>query len=105
MVDGKQRRAGIPLQIRFPDDGELKARLEERAKANNRSLNAEIMWLLDVALDPSVKVLPTEEIHDKIITDLNEMVHVMWGRLEQIDEHLGIDTRPQRAAKSKRKKG
>jgi hypothetical protein len=47
MTVGKQKRAGIPLQIRFPDDGELKARIESAAKAGRRSMNAEIMARLE----------------------------------------------------------
>lgn len=94
VVDGKQRRAGIPLQIRFPDDGELKARLEERAKANNRSLNAEILHLLELNLDPNTKVMKAEDIHDMILSDHNVALSDLEARLQRVEDHLGFGSEP-----------
>lgn len=59
MTDGKQKRAGIPLQIRFPDDGELKAQIEAAAKAGRRSMNAEIMSRLEYTFAAGVTVQET----------------------------------------------
>lgn len=39
----------IPYPLRMPDD--LRAKLNERAKANGRSLNAEILAILQHAVD------------------------------------------------------
>lgn len=89
--------------IRLPDG--MRERIKAAADANGRTMTAEIVWRLETSLDPTVKVLPDQKIHDMMITDMNEMVHAIWGRLEQIDERLGIDTRPKAAAKPKRKKG
>jgi hypothetical protein len=40
------------LTIRFPDDNEtLHARVERAAMEDRRSMNAEILWLIEWALD------------------------------------------------------
>lgn len=101
IVDGKQRRAGIPLQIRFPDDGELKKRVEERAKANNRSLNAEIMHLLELNLDPNTKVMKAEDIHDMILGDHNVTLADLEARLQKVEDHLGFGPKSAKGRKGK----
>ena len=82
------------MKIRFPEGTDLRDRLIERAKANNRSLTAEIMWRLEISLDPKAKVLPAEDIHDMIITDLNEKVEAAMYRLDWLDSHFKLDSCP-----------
>ena len=94
MSEGKHRQAGHQMQIRFPEGSDLRERLMERARANNRSLTAEIMWRLEVSLD-GAKMLPAEQIHDMILSDLNEKLEAAWDRLDWLDDHFNVDSRPE----------
>lgn len=96
MVNQERRKqAGHQMQIRFPEGSDLRERLMECAKVNNRSLTAEIMWRLEISLDPNTKVLPAEKIHDMIIGDLNEKLEAAWQRLDWLDDHFKVDSRPE----------
>ena len=94
VTDDFDRQAGHQMKIRFPEGTDLRDRLMERAKANNRSLTAEIMWRLEISLDPNAKVLPAEDVHDMIISDLNEKVEAAMYRLDWLDSHFKLDSRP-----------
>ena len=95
MVNEERRKqAGHQMQIRFPEGSDLRERLMEFARANNRSLTAEIMWRLEVSLS-GAKVLPAEQIHDMIIADLNEKLEAAWQRLDWLDDHFKVDSRPE----------
>ncbi len=104
MSDGKRKQAGHQMQIRFPEGSDLRERLMERAKANNRSLTAEIMWRLEISLDANANVLPVTDIHDMILTDHNEKLEAAWQRLDWLDDHFKVDSRPEwMKAKPKRR--
>ena len=103
--EGRRKQAGHQMQISFPEGSDLRERLMDRAKANNRSLTAEIMWRLEVSLDPNAKVLPVTDLHDMILTDHNEKLEAAWDRLNWLDDHLKVDSRPKwMKAKPKRSK-
>lgn len=82
------------MLIRFPEGSDLRERLEERAKANSRSLTAEILHRLETSLGDAT-ILPIEEIHDMILTDLNEKLEAAWERLDWLDDHFKLDSRPE----------
>lgn len=94
MVTARKKQAGQPMLIRFSDGSDLRERLEERAKSSNRSLTAEILHRLETSLGDAT-VLPTENLHDMIITDLNEKLEAAWERLDWLDDHFKLDSRPE----------
>jgi len=104
MNEERRKQAGHQMQIRFPEGSDLRERLMECARVNNRSLTAEIMWRLEVSLD-GAKVLPAEQIHDMILSDLNEKLEAAWERLDWLDGHFKVDSRPEWVkSKPKRRK-
>lgn len=85
-----------PFGLRLLPD--LKKKLEDAAKANGRSLNAEISSRLEGTFgsdDPYRKELDGLgdglKIHDQILSDLNEMAWAMLARLEKVEDRCGIE--------------
>lgn len=50
MVNEPRKREGHQLLIRFPEGSDIRERLDVLAKANSRSLSAEIIHRLDMSL-------------------------------------------------------
>jgi hypothetical protein len=50
MVNERRKQTGQQLLLRFPEGSDLRDRLDEIARLNNRSLTAEIIHRLDASL-------------------------------------------------------
>lgn len=59
MGEERRKQAGHQMQIRFPEDTDLREKLKEAAKAGHRSVNAEIMARLEFTFANSVTVQKT----------------------------------------------
>lgn len=90
---GDERRpmANItPFGLRMQPD--LKARIEEAARANNRSLNAEIVDRLEASLDPKSMMVLIDAYEDKLREAievnryLEELKVIHEQRLEEMDD-------------------
>jgi hypothetical protein len=72
------RRADPQLKVRFP--GDLKQRLAEAAAKNSRSLNSEIVQLLEDALRRSAATSsPATSDHDLIVEIYQELMS--WKKM------------------------
>lgn len=65
----KGMRNIAPFGLRMPD--ELKEKIQERAKANGRSMNSEIIQMLQDVLDSDSRGDVTIDVTDKNLLDCN----------------------------------
>ncbi|MDC7704053.1 Arc family DNA-binding protein [Vogesella sp. LYT22W] len=75
------------MKLRLPLD--LKQQIEEVAKANNRSMNAEIVARLQASLQPEVLGPKTNEVFDALVERIEHLTEL----LEDERDEMGLRRR------------
>lgn len=86
--DDREKIANIvPFGLRMQPD--LKRRVEEAAKANGRSLNAEITHRLEASLqgEPQANALPVPDVEGRL-SALEKAMLAMIGNISDINDRL-----------------
>lgn len=90
MAFDKRKREGQQLLLRFPDGSDLRDRLEERAKANSRSLTGEIIQRLESSLHaPQPGLEPGSDlgpVTERQFNRLAERVEWLEGRIKILEK-------------------
>ncbi|OBQ67792.1 Arc family DNA-binding protein [Mesorhizobium erdmanii] len=94
MTEERRKQAGHQMQIRFPEGSGLRERLMDLARANNRSLTAEIMYRLEMSMLGVEARLEGSERGIRDVEDLSsdhqDMLWEVIFRLKRLEEHCGI---------------
>ncbi|WP_126978515.1 Arc family DNA-binding protein [Frigidibacter oleivorans] len=86
----KRKQSGEQMLVRFPEGSDLRSRLEVAAKANNRSVTAEIMQRLAVSFSSEedwvtlTQRSPTMRAERKIIAAEARLIE----RIESLEERI-----------------
>ncbi|WP_031248034.1 hypothetical protein [Mesorhizobium sp. LNHC229A00] len=94
MTEERRKQAGHQMQIRFAEGSDLRERLMDLARVNNRSLTAEIMYRLEISMLGIEARLEGSERGIRDVGDLSsdhqEMLWEVMFRLKRLEEHCGI---------------
>ncbi|KQN87815.1 hypothetical protein ASF03_02190 [Rhizobium sp. Leaf68] len=88
MATETRKREGQQLLLRFTDGSDLRDRLDECARANNRSLTGEILFRLEASLQTGI-VTPVDEnpVKTSDFARLEEKVKRLEERLANMEKH------------------
>lgn len=89
-----------PLGVRIPDD--LKSKIQEQAKENGRSMNAEILNILEASFSPETGEETASlnndlkhyarmlELKEQIIETQKETISHMEKSISSLEEHINV---------------